>query len=327
MTTLSSDLIAPPPNRAIILRNRTCIYCGRAFGDERPPTKEHVVGRRFVPRGCFDGQWNLIANACEPCNRLKADLEDDISAISMMPDLSGRFAIDDPRLAAEAQRKAVNARSRRTGKAVAQSQEEIKLQQSFGGATLTFTLTAPAQVEEHRIFRLAHYHFGGFFYYITYRQPTQAGGFIQGGFYPLTHTRRADWGNPRMRWFMELVRGWDLRVHAIGADTFFKKLIRKHPEKDVWAWAVEWNHSMCVIGFAGDKAAVQELTKTLPPLEFNQVHEAPNRRVRMRIDIPLPEGEDDLFSYPIEAAEVQEEDSAIEPVGGQPRLGERSYQG
>ena len=35
------------------LRNLTCPYCGVAI-DAKTATKEHVVGRRFVPKGTLD---------------------------------------------------------------------------------------------------------------------------------------------------------------------------------------------------------------------------------------------------------------------------------
>ena len=85
----ASAVLQAPSNRAIVLRNLTCPYCGDRFDPETSAAKEHVIGRRFVPRGCFAGQWNLILNACERCNRNKGDLEDDISIITMMPDVTG----------------------------------------------------------------------------------------------------------------------------------------------------------------------------------------------------------------------------------------------
>jgi hypothetical protein len=60
------------------LDNVTCPYCGTAL-TSKTRTKEHVIGRRFVPVGSLDREWNLILQACGPCNRHKADLEDDIS--------------------------------------------------------------------------------------------------------------------------------------------------------------------------------------------------------------------------------------------------------
>jgi hypothetical protein len=77
-----------------------------------------VVGRNFVPRGTLDNQCNLIAMACEPCNRAKASLEDDLSAITMQARADGTFASNDPRLIAEARRKANGAISRRTRRPV-----------------------------------------------------------------------------------------------------------------------------------------------------------------------------------------------------------------
>ena len=42
-----------------------------------------MIGRRFVPKGKLNNQWNLIVRVCIKCNNKKSDLEDDISAISM----------------------------------------------------------------------------------------------------------------------------------------------------------------------------------------------------------------------------------------------------
>jgi hypothetical protein len=74
-------------NKATVLRNRTCAY----YGCEPPKalrSKEHVIGRKFVPKGSLgNNAWNLILMACEKCNGEKADLEDEISAVSMMVDV------------------------------------------------------------------------------------------------------------------------------------------------------------------------------------------------------------------------------------------------
>jgi len=295
-TDQEQDVVELPANRAIVLRNTTCAYCGRPFEGELRPTKEHVIGRRFVPRGCFDGQWNLILCVCERCNNDKAGLEDDISAITMMPDLTGQHAIDDDRLRAEVARKAAKSRSRRTGKAVADSHEEIAIKGRFGPATFTFHFVAPAQVEEERLFRMALYQFRGFFYWITYNTEARRGGFAPGGFFPVLAVRRADWGAARARWFMEIARTWHLRVHAIAADGFCKILIRKSPDADLWCWAVEWNHAYRIVGFAGDESAAQHVMAALPEQRSDVVHQTETEWVRMRTETPLPDVEDDLFA-------------------------------
>lgn len=292
-----SEVIQLPSNRAIVLRNTTCAYCGQIFNTQLPATKEHVIGRRFVPRGILNAQWNLILNVCSSCNGEKSNLEDDISVISMMPDLYGCHAIDDPRLPAEVARKAIKSHSRLTGKAVADSHEQIVIKSTFGPATFTLNFTAPAQVDESRLYLLAHYHFRGFFYWMTYQSETTRGGFVQGNFCPLVAIRRADWGSPRSRWFMKLVRDWDLRIHAIGADTFFKLLIRRHPQgAAVWSWAIEWNHSIRVIGFAGDEGVIDSIISSAPNHHMERIQETDNGSIRFRTEVPLPEVLDDLFT-------------------------------
>lgn len=88
-TAQNSTISALAPDRAIVLRNVACVYCGTSLTKETT-TRDHVIGRRFVPKGKFAARWNLIINACEPCNNGKAELEDDISAITLQPDLWGR---------------------------------------------------------------------------------------------------------------------------------------------------------------------------------------------------------------------------------------------
>lgn len=305
-----SDMKAWPSREAIVLHNVTCAYCGQPFDAVRKKTREHVIGRNFVPKGCFDRQWNLILRACTVCNMAKADLEDDIAAISMMPDLRGKHAIDDPRLPAEVARRAQRSRSRRTGRLLADSKENISVNAPFGAATFTFGFTAPAQVTDDRLFQLARYHFDGFFYWITYNRDARRGGFFQGGFFPLFAKRRADWGSPAARWFMNVVRTWDGRVHAIAADGFFAILVRRHPQGlPVWAWATEWNYGIRVAGFAGDEDAIRTVASECPEEPMTLLHQAGGDWLRYRTDTALPDTEDDLFVF----ESLQDENSATEP--------------
>jgi 5-methylcytosine-specific restriction endonuclease McrA len=87
-----------PADKPLRLRNATCVYCGVEFGPEEKRTKEHVIAREFVPVVDFNGQWNLIVNACCSCNNEKADLEGEIAALTMQPDVLGRFATGDERV-------------------------------------------------------------------------------------------------------------------------------------------------------------------------------------------------------------------------------------
>jgi hypothetical protein len=241
------------PNRPIILHNQNCVYCGRKFDHHVIKTKEHVIGRRFVPKGSLNAQWNLIVNACSQCNGKKADLENDLSAIFMQPDAFGRYAVDDPRLRADATNKALKAISRRTKKTIIDSNEEIIIRTYFDKkANISFNLTAVAQADENRILELAAYHVRGFFYLITYKSEVKTGAPIPGLFALAADARRADWGNSRMLGFVSVTKSWDVRFFDNGADGFFKLWIRRKDEGvGLWAWALEWNHSFRAVGFFG----------------------------------------------------------------------------
>jgi len=43
-----------PNNKVTRLANATCAYCGMEGRADNPLTDEHVIGRRFVPKGTLD---------------------------------------------------------------------------------------------------------------------------------------------------------------------------------------------------------------------------------------------------------------------------------
>lgn len=272
-----------PVNRPIVLRNRTCAYCISPFSQQSRPTKEHVIGRRFVPLGTLNGQWNLILNVCRTCNGEKADLENDISVITMLPDASGKFAVNDDRLQAEVARKSKKSISRLTRRPVMDSHESLKIKTSMGPFNLNFDMVAPAQIDATRALRLARFHFQGFFYLISYVSQIESGHFAPGVFHGVFDARRADWGAPEMRWFMDITKSWHPRVNAVAADGFFKIVIRRQSETaPVWSWAVEWNQSMRVVGFAGDDGAIATLVEQAPYGRVHVVHETPTESLKFR---------------------------------------------
>jgi hypothetical protein len=283
------------PNSPIILDNGTCVYCGTELTPSSV-TREHVIGRRFVPKGKLKGQWNLIVRACKPCNGKKSDLEDDISAISMQADALGRYALPDHILAKEAARKARRSISRRTSKPIKDSFEKLKIKGSLvPGVEFTFDLTAPPQIQSERIFELARMQLMAFFYWITYNHETKRGGFWLGSFFPVLEAIRSDWGNPVHRAFMDAVLNWELRVLAIGADGFFKVAIRRHPTEVCWSWALEWNHKYRMVGFFGEQEAAQTVANTFPPMEAVTLTRGPNDYTRVCYETALNEEEDNLF--------------------------------
>lgn len=277
------------------LDNETCPYCGVLL-DPATATRDHVVGRRFVPKGKLDRCWNVILGACQPCNNRKSDLENDISAITMQPDPTGRFARPDPVLTAEARRKGLNSLSRRTRKPVGQSSEEITIKGSLGsGSTFSFTATAPPQLDESRVWELARFHVAGLFYTITYNESTRRGGFWPGGFFPLMMSLRGDWGNPVQLAFMRMVDPWLPRIIGSTADHYFLVAVRRHPEEELWSWAVEWNDNLRAIGFFGNEQVARRLASELPELEMHILGYHDKGVYRGRSEIALSAEDDIMF--------------------------------
>lgn len=290
-----NGLVEHPLDKPILLDNETCVYCGKALGQDA--TKEHVIGRRFVPKGKLDRQWNLIVRACVDCNNAKSTLENDLSAITMHPDAWGRHASDDESLIIDATRKARRSISMRTGRPVKDSAEKLAVKMPLApGATFTFTFFAPPQVDSKRLFELARLQLVAFFYWLTYDRSSKRGGYWLGGFHPLMESIRSDWGNTINKSFMETVAAWEPRLLANGADGYFKVSIRRHPKAVCWSWALEWNKKYRIIGFFGERGPAEELVKTFPPLPITSIAEAPNRWTRCRSDMPLDE-EDKLFVW------------------------------
>src|SRR5664280_345077 len=170
-----TNLTMLPPNRAEVLRNSTCVYCGCDL-TVSGSTKEHVIGRRFVPKGSLHGRWNLIVRACPQCNGQKSDLEDDISAVTLAFAATGHLAKEDPLLAAEIHRKAMGSISRRTGRAIADSTEPMTIRTALGSnVTLTARMTSPPQIDHTRAFDLARLQLRAFYYRLTYDSTTKLG--------------------------------------------------------------------------------------------------------------------------------------------------------
>lgn len=291
-----SDLFELPLDRPILLDNETCVYCGKVLQDDA--TKEHVIGRRFVPKGKLNRQWNLILRACADCNNVKSALENDLSAITMHQDAWGKHVSDDEALVTDALRKAKRSISARTGRPVKDSAEQVTVSATLSpGATLTFSLSAPPQTESERVFALARFQLMAFFYWLTYDRLRKRGGYWSGGFYPVMESVRSDWGNVVNRAFMDAVVSWEPRLLGSGADGYFNVAIRRHPCAVCWSWALEWNRKYRIIGFFGEKGPAEEVVKTFPPLPMTTIVEGPNRWVRYRSDVPLDEARDRLFAW------------------------------
>ncbi len=271
------------------LRNLNCPYCGQDLAplpdDEK--NRDHVIGQRFVHKSIQD--WNLIVATCKACNTdAKGQLENDISAITMQPDALGRHA--DPALAAEAARKG-RAKSQATGKPVAESQSKCTAGGNFGKATISFDFTGPPHIQASRVYDLARYHIAAFWFLSSYEEESRRGAALPSPPYPIAHTLRSDWGNPASLGFAELARAWDNVSHIDTAEGFFKAMIRRSPtEPDLFAWALEWNKNLRVIGFLGAEKLAQDACNSLVWSPRDKPY---------RVETPMPaDAEDVLFRAP-----------------------------
>lgn len=286
-----ADIIRRP------LRNSLCAYCGVSF-EAGARTKEHVVGRGFVPKGSLSQSPNVILQSCLPCNNQKSDLEDEISALTMYPDLVRGFEGMGEAVKAEASRKLKKSRSRSTGKLVKDSSQDYSFSgKPLPGLTMSVSMTSPPQMDEERVYELAFYQVRGFFFALTYDPEMKLGYFWpDGGFFPVSASRRNDWGNAIYVWFMKRVASWYDRFVGHFADEHFRVAIRRSPTAELWSFALEWNRSTRVIGFFGRNEAAVELGKEIPELEMTVIGKSPDGGVlRMRTEVPLPDGDDILF--------------------------------
>jgi hypothetical protein len=236
--------------------------------------------------------WALIGNACADCNAVKADLEDDISAITLLPNLGQRHT--NPMLEADALRKSASSISRRTRKRVVDSHEENSVSGTVM-STLSFTASyvMPPQLDEKRVHQLAEFHLQGFFYLMSYNDGTRRGSFLPGTVGFVSNVNRPDWGNEQLRGFADQIAGWPLQLDCICANEFFKiRMRRKTEESALWAFALEWNQMHRIIGYFGDIDQARVHFDALPMLKWKQLK--PNTRIRE--EIALPPEDDTLFA-------------------------------
>jgi hypothetical protein len=275
------------------------MYCAQPFGKEVRREREHVIGRNFVPKGSLAARWNVVGYACKRCNGEKGRLENDLSAITLRPDIWGRFEPQE-RMIEEARRKE-SARSQKTGKSVRNSAEEMTITgQIMPGVTITGNFVSGPQLDDERACRLAWFHISAFFYFITFDKKERKGSVLPWTYAPVAVVARGDWGNDQMLGFQELIADWPHAVHAVSANVYFKAIIRRASEKipPLWAWGLEWNRNYRLIGFFGDRNAVKAAISRLPVLRNDVVEQTSEVTTTIRVEVPLRPEEDRLFFPP-----------------------------
>jgi len=279
--------------RPLHLNNRTCIYCGREFGNDAPRTKEHVIGRNFVPEGSFKANdWNLIVWACGRCNHAKSKLEGEISAITLQPSIGTPHL--DKTLSLLAERKASNTRSEATGKTVQESRETFSLTHALApNVSMTIGFVAPPRLVPDRVMALAGAQIQAFFYFLAYDQSQGRGPSLPGGISWFSFAQKADWGNTQFLAFASLTKDWNGCFSRNAAGNYFRIVIKRDPSGiELWSFALEWNQSYRIIGLFGDRKSAAERVAGFPSFEWMRLDET----TRMREETPLESSEDFLFA-------------------------------
>jgi hypothetical protein len=287
------------PKKVLKLKNDVCPYCGSTINDANR-TEDHVVGRRFVPKSTMENRWNLILLACKKCNGEKSSLEDDISAISMQPAIGEHRGAVESILAKESSRKARNAISRRSKKRVSESQETSKLSYNLlDQMKVDVEMISPPQIDQKRLLELNAFHLEAFFFLLTYNERKGRGHYPPGEIFSIDIANRGDWGNVKMRAFMKLTEFWVPHLNVITADGYFKIRIDKNPLEKIWSWALEYNKNTRSVGVFGDSVAIELLLTTIPEHRWSKKFRTasePNVVQRHRMEIPLSESDDKLFT-------------------------------
>lgn len=282
-------------NQSVRLKNLTCPYCGVDINKENN-SKDHVIGRKFVPVGSFENQWNLIVQACKCCNNKKSDLEDDISALTL------NICINDVEVLSESAMHKTKSKiekciSRQTNTSIKNSSIHKKISQTLNqNVEIKFNYQAPAQLNDERCFELARYHLMAFFYLISFDDKTMKGHFWPEGFYPTFQAPYSDWGNIQQLQFMNSISEWQPKFLGITANGFFKIIIRKHPSVSCWAWALEWNKSYRLVGFFGCQRTAQELVNKIPNIQWHCLNNKHGMTQYYRAEEELSDIDDILFN-------------------------------
>lgn len=296
---VDNELITGPSNQAVRLGNHYCAYCFQGVAGDPHASEDHVIGRRFVPRGTLEKSWNLIVNCCERCNSEKANLEDDISAITLYAYLFfGGTSISEVERT-HIFRKLTGSMSRATSRNIIDSRVKIAVSGEIApGASMAVDLVGLPQIERARIIRLAEMHVRAFYFWISFNEDTKFGTKPGNTFGPIIETHRNDWGNEVFLHFMRLTREWRPRFNGVAAEGFFKVDLKRHPTDDLLSYALEYNKAFRSIGFVGAGDRVRFFMEQFPTLRMQPAFRAGDITYVRRRESPLDEAQDTMFLNP-----------------------------
>ena len=273
--------------------NQFCLYCGAYVGGGSitASNEEHLIGRRFVPKGTMENSFNFSFRCCVSCNGRKADIERHVSSFTLLssPSLETN---EIARLSAES--KAYDDYHPETKVTMGDAIEQQSLEFEYGGATIKLGFTCRTPAASNYIPELAIYHIQGLFSLITSNglppdhniQLISKDEIQVHKIYP--HT---DWGNPEL---VEIIRRAALLPVCTSLHTgqgHFRACLRQS-ENGGWFWALEWNKSLRVVGSIYTVEEVTSLFMDLPELRWNAL---PDGSGKMRQEQPSPDLGELLF--------------------------------
>jgi hypothetical protein len=276
--------------------NKGCPYCARPlFEPEIPSDEEHLIGRKFVPKGSFgrNGRFNFQFRACRDCNSTKAERERHVSSVTLYSGL--------PLYDAEVRAIAINKASKdfhpdQKGTVVKDAHGEMKLVGNMGAMSMTLGMHMPPQLNPDYVQDLAFFHIQGLGSMISTRDhlTLEGMGIIPcGRLYSFGFFLHADWGNLQLA---ELTRRFRNLPEILLLDTaagFFRTIICKDTLADEWYWILEWNKVCRVYGAVTKDGKRPRLYENLPEHKWNQM----SSTRRMRLEIPIKDSKDDIFSH------------------------------
>ncbi|MFG1179342.1 hypothetical protein [Xanthobacter versatilis] len=250
----------------------------------------------MVPAGSFaDAKaFNFQFRACEECNLAKSAVEDHVSEITMLYS-PGRA--EDDAVDATARRKGKNSfDGRYPGQPVGEQSQELVIRLN---AFMTITMVGGPQPDNGKIVDLSLYHMQGLFSLLCSRNPMTSEGTrlltdSDFGFYGFV--MRHDWGNAHQREIMRRVVEVPIVAQFSTAGGYYQCIIRRANEPgSPWFWALEWNKSMRVCGWIGDRENPPVWFIDLPSLGWVNLGKQGEAYTRHRTEVPLDEMDDILF--------------------------------
>lgn len=285
-------------NEKLKLSNQRCLYCHRFLGDGLVPSnREHLIGKSLVPDRSFASPdaFNFIFRACVECNTSKSRLEGHVSSVTLFS--SPARAIDASVDALAARKASKEFYPGGSGKLVQDASVSIEGNFDLGPATMKADLSAPPQLVDAMAKELALRQIQGLFSLVSSPEPRTTEGtrlLHPDNFWYLDWFLRGDWGNPTLVALMQRIQSWPYNILLNTANGYFRAALRPSDgDTGEWFWALEWNHSVRVVGGIGSSEKQPSVFHALPTPVGIHVE-----NLRVRHDTPLPDEADTLFMPP-----------------------------